>query len=294
MPRRGQKLGDEIPHGGIVLHEQNEFGAAAGGVGFFRNRGRRLRGAGKVDRERRPASGLALDEDRTFTLLHDAVDGGETEPVPLAVRLGREERLEDMREHFARHADPGIFHPQTDPVPGLDTVVNRERGVVDVDVGRLDRKAPSFGHRVPGVESQVQDHLLELRGFGLHRRNVVTEPHVQLDILTEHALQHPLGIAHHVVEVEDTGSDDLAAGEGEEAMGQIAGPLRRAPDLRERGAILLGADRARLQEFGVAEDGGQQVVEVVGDAAGQPADALQALSLMDCASMRSVRSRRGR
>ena len=93
---------------------------------------------------------------------------------------------------------------------------------------------------------------------------------------------------------------DLLAAEGEELPRERSGALGRAPDLLDVGT---GADRrAELveQQIRVAEDRGQDVVEVVRDAAGEPAHRFHLLRLaqlhlavpqrlLDC--LRSVTSR---
>ena len=51
-----------------------------------------------------PSPGSLVDLDVTAALRDDAVDDREPEAGPLADALGREERLEDAREHVRRHA----------------------------------------------------------------------------------------------------------------------------------------------------------------------------------------------
>ena len=76
------------------------------------------------------------------------------------------------------------------------------------------------------------------------------------------------------------GCEDLLAAEGQELAGQAGGALGRpsgsAPRYSRRGSS--GAELAE-QQLAVAHDDGQQVVEVVGDAAGQPAHRLHLLGL---------------
>src|SRR6185437_4916417 len=82
--------GDDRAYLAIVLDEEDALAGAAGGR--VRNiadwsHGPALR-EGKVDFERRPRAGLAVDPDRAAALVHDAVHRRETETRPL--RLGRE------------------------------------------------------------------------------------------------------------------------------------------------------------------------------------------------------------
>src|SRR5204863_424828 len=84
------------------------------------------------------ASGAAVDADLAAVLLDDARGDRQAETGPLALRLGREERLEDARGHLRLDPGPGIlnrhlhvtiFHPGLDqdlapPVHGLYRVVD--------------------------------------------------------------------------------------------------------------------------------------------------------------------------
>ena len=83
------------------------------------------------------------------------------------------------------------------------------------------------------------------------------------------------------VEVQPLRLHDVPAGEDQELAGQRRRALGRPPDLHH-----VGADRAVGVELlgdedGVVEDDGEQVVEVVGDASGELAEALEALRLVE-------------
>ena len=76
-----------------------------------------------------------------------------------------------------------------------------------------------------------------------------------------------------VVDLDHLGAERLAAGEGEQLAGQRRRPRRRLDDrVGEAEALVLGQRRA-AEHVGRALDDGQQIVEIVGDAAGQLAQA---------------------
>ena len=94
----------------------------------------------------------------------------------------------------------------------------------------------------------------------------------QLDVLADQPAHQPPDFANDDVDVEHFGPEHLLAAEGQELPRQQAGAMRGALDLVEiLGAEIGGVERRRHQ-LGVAGDDGQQVVEVVRDAAGEPAD----------------------
>ncbi len=99
------------------------------------------------------------------------------------------------------------------------------------------------------------------------------------DVLADHAVQHLLDLRDDGVQVHDCGLRDLLAAERQELTGQRTGALSGFLDLFEVGQDVGLVPRALGDERGVAEDGREQVVEVVRHAAGQLADCFHLLRL---------------
>ena len=163
-------------HRVFVLDDQDRFRARAGRVVAATAAAGDLGvsvGARQVDLERRALAELAVDPDVAAALLDDAVDGREPEPGALAAVLRREERLEE----------PAAASLRVMPIAG---VADREHHVrargasctslherlVELDVRRLDRQACRRRHRVPGVDDEVHEDLLELPGIGVDAAEV--------------------------------------------------------------------------------------------------------------------------
>ena len=95
----------------------------------------------------------------------------------------------------------------------------------------------------------------------------------------DQAARHPRHRANRLIDVERDRLEDLLAAEGE----QLARQRRRAIGGVQDLVHLRGHRRVRLDavrhQLGIAADRGQQVVEVVRDAAGEPADRLHLLGL---------------
>src|SRR5690606_13565421 len=88
------------------------------------------------------------------------------------------------------------------------------------------------------------------------------------------AAQQRLDAAHQLGEIELARLEGAAAADREQLLGQLGGTLRRLLDRargRARARLRAAGDPARL-----AEDDGQEVVEVVRDAGGQARDRLEA------------------
>ena len=101
----------------------------------------------------------------------------------------------------------------------------------------------------------------------------------QLDVLADDAAQHRADAAHDLAEVEHRRLQHLLAAEGEQLVREVRRAVRRVDHLAQivrRGTVLVGAHQRELR---VAGDDGDEIVEVVRDAAGQRADRLELLRL---------------
>src|ERR1041385_6206554 len=86
-------------------------------------------------------------------------------------------------------------------------------------------------------------------------------------------------LRNQTVEVNDLGGDDLFAGECEELCDKAGGAQRGLPHMSQVSVCWIRVWELLFSEFGVAQNGSEQVVKVVGDASGESADALHLLGL---------------
>jgi hypothetical protein len=73
-------------------------------------------------------------------------------------------------------------------------------GLVHGDVRGVDGELPAAGHRVAGVDGEVDQNLLELPGVGLDRPQVIGECDGQGDVLAEGAAQQLLQAGDDLIE----------------------------------------------------------------------------------------------
>ena len=100
-----------------------------------------------------------------------------------------------------------------------------------------------------------------------------------LDPLAERAVEQVGHAADQLVDVDHLGLERLAAGEGEQLAGQRRGAARGLDHrLGEADPLVLG-EPGPAQHVGRALDDGQQIVEIVGDAAGELAERLHLVRL---------------
>ena len=103
--------------------------------------------------------------------------------------------------------------------------------VVDGHVVGVDRQDAAGGHRVAGIDRQVDQDLFDLAGVGEHRPEVEAEGGGQFDVLADGSSQELLDVRDELIEVEHLRLDDLASPEGEELVGQLGRSLGGPLDL---------------------------------------------------------------
>ena len=162
--------------------------------------------------------------------------------------------------------------------PGVVCVIARVVGIQAHDAG-LERDSPGSDDGVARVDHQVHDHLLQAADVDLHLVRRLRQRQPDLEVLADEAADHRRHPFDDLVDADDGRVNDLLARERQQLLRQRGAAPRRL------GGALQELDRrrtARLRppgEIDESQHGCQQVVEVVGDAAGQPADALQLLQL---------------
>ena len=104
-----------------------------------------------------------------------------------------------------------------------------------------------------------------------------------LDVLSHQPLQHGPHVLHHAVDVQLARFKDLLAAEGQQLPGQSRGALPGLLDLLDAVANLICRPQVGEQHVAVAVDHRQQVVEVVCNAARQPAHGLHLVGLRELA-----------
>ena len=135
------------------------------------------------------------------------------------------------------------------------------------DVGGLDRELAAPGHSIGGVDRQIDQNLLELCRVHLDPTDVWCERHHEVDILDNQPFEHRFHAADERIDVQNRGLQDLPSAEGEELSRETGCSFACFFDLEEIGT--LGSVRSQPcdQQFAEPEDGCQQIVEVVCDAA---------------------------
>ena len=137
------------------------------------------------------------------------------------------------------------------------------------------------GHRVARVDGEVHQHLLELAASALTGHRSSDEIRAQLDVLADQAREQLLDVMDDRVDVEHRGCSTCWRLNASSCRVSAAA---RSPAFLISSALRRSGSSSRelpQQDLGVAADRLDEVVEVVGDAAGEPADRLHLLHALE-------------
>ena len=143
---------------------------------------------------------------------------------------------------------------------------------------RCEGQHAAVGHRVAGVDREVEDGDLELGRVGHHRHQLLVEVEALLDPRAEHVAQQRPHILDQRRDIGRPHLQPLDPAEGQQLRGQPRAALGRRQRIVGI-ALELGVVGALGDEVEPADHHRQQIVEVVGDAAGQLAERLHLLAL---------------
>ena len=102
---------------------------------------------------------------------------------------------------------------------------------------------------------------------------------MEIDVLPDQPRQDLVETVNGVVDIQRTQFDLLLAAEGQEAAGQVHRPLAGGEDALDVFFERIISFQLHLQQRSVADDGRQDIVEIMGHASGQDADGFHFLRL---------------
>src|SRR5260370_33177128 len=117
---------------------------------------------GKVDLKTRSLAQGAVYPNISVALLHDAVDGRESEARALSHALGGKERLEDMRDGLSVPARARSCNREHHVAPWLGTWMFPCVRMVQFYVRGSALEVPARKHGIPGLHSHISGHPLDL------------------------------------------------------------------------------------------------------------------------------------
>src|SRR5205814_66890 len=226
---------------------------------------------GQTNPEGRARAGLALHFDGPAALLDDAVDGRQTEPRAFAFFLRREERLEDLRHDLGGHSRARVGDREPHVTAGRSAGTALTRISIEFDLIELDVNPASRGHRIAGVDDQVDEHLLDLTGIAAYASEAGLTHEGELDVFANQPAQHVFRLRDDLFEREDLRHQHLTTAEEEELTRQAGRTVGRVDDLAGVGPPRVVFVQGFEEQFAIPPDRREQVVEVVGNAPGEAA-----------------------
>ena len=197
------------------------------------------------------------------------------EPTSRVVKNGSKMRSLMSGEH----PGPAVAHFEEHVVPGGDATRLEAGGRFGMEGGEADLQDPARAARgLPRVRGEVHQHLVHLggvaqdEGAGRHLR-----PH--LDVRGEGGAHQTHHLGHQPRHVQGLPAGLTLAAELQDLLHEVAAPpcdLERLLEVAGGGGV---GGHPRACELDAADDGVQDVVEVVGDPSGQGAQGLQLLGL---------------
>ena len=188
--------------------------------------------------------------------------------------------IEDLGQGLGVHPLPRVAHRQLDVGPRLNLGMVGGVFLVQINLADLDLDVPAAGHGIPGIDHQVHEDLVHLRDVGLDGTGVARIVNIQDDVLPDAPLQDGFGFPDHFRQVHRVHGQHLFAGKGQQLPGQIPGLHGGLQDLLQVVPVGVIRIHVQLQQFRVHDDGRQEVVEIVGHASSQGADAFHLAGLV--------------
>src|SRR5215210_5202192 len=227
--------------------------------------------------------GLAPHTDGAMMAADDAESSGEAEPT--AQELGGEKRLEDSISGLFVHALPGIDDVDAqvvargngeslgaNPLPPLGEVLRPDT---------QSQGAGSVSDGLSPIDYQIHHQLLELSTVPLNGGTRLWNVHQEGDLLRNRRPDEGTDLADDLADIHRLNDELSFAGVGQELSGEIRRALARLQHvLQHLGGLLVPArQQGAAGQTCVSHDAGQEIIEVVRDAAREYPDALQLLGL---------------
>ncbi len=231
------------------------------------------------DAHRGALSRRGVDIDAAVVLTDDGKHRGQSQAGARTRALGGVEGLEQPVAGRLVHAGAVVGDAEQHEIAGRAVGADGRVGSVQADGFGGDGDPAGAGDGVTGVDTEVGEDLVELRGVHAHRPDLLAGLPDQVDVLADEAAEHLQGGVHTAVQIEHLRVDRLPPGKGEYLAGDLGGAGGGVGDLREIG-VQGGVGRHLVQgDLRIAEDDTQHVVEIVRHAPGQPADGLHLLAV---------------
>ena len=189
------------------------------------------------------------------------------------------------------HALARVAHGHKDVRPRRHPLVPGGIFRIEVRMGQLQGQDAACGHGVLGIDDEVHQDLLDLARIGVDGSpaSPADETSRRMSSRTVWRMSF-MNSGKNVPEVDRFEEENLFPAEGQEVPGQFPCPFRGVADLFEFFVTWFIRRDFQQKEVRIAQDGGEEVVEIMGHPSRQPADGFQLLGLVKLHTASFVRS----
>ena len=267
---------DERADGFLIVNHKNasrSMHRLGDRPGLLGNRQLLVGGRGQINGESGSLMQDRGDGDEPVVVLDDRVSRGQAKTC--ALRLGGKVGIEDALEIIFGDAGAFVVNGDANVFAGCEVGDGLASGGTVIIVIAGDAQGAAVRHGLIRVHHQIGDDLADLSGVNLGRQEVCPKGKFAP------AMAAAQGEADRVLNQFADGSSlfngGAATGEGEELLGEIARAHGGVLGVRQpRGQFVVGREEQGGQRD-VADNGGQQVVKIVSDSAGQESELLEGL-----------------
>jgi hypothetical protein len=220
-----EDFGDDHSDRGFIIDDQHGLAGPAIDRQLFRPLFVRdvAHEAREIQTHRRALSAFGIDAHLSAGLAHEAVDHGQAKTGSLSQGFCREKRIEDLFDDVGRHTGSGVADAERD-VLSRRKVALLGGPVVQPLVGGFDRDASAIrNHRIAGVDAEVEDGVLQLRGIEFRAPKAAGLDDLDVDVGADRPPQQVGHSRDRAVHIDDLGIERLAPGESQQALRQGSG-----------------------------------------------------------------------
>src|SRR5215471_18946163 len=184
-----------------------------------------------------------------------------------------EERFKNASLHLRGHPNARISHSEPHVLAWFGIRVPLGLHWTEANKRRVDFNCATAAYRITGVENEVDKGVLDDAVFGQNRGQVRTQDFLNRDPVSNEAFECLSLLLDHAVELDGLWPKRLASARSYQLASESCGTVDCSGDL---GKLLCGFRIRRFarQQVGLSVNDRENVIEVMGKTACEPADGL--------------------
>ncbi len=223
---------------------------------------------------------LSLHLQPTLKAPHDPVDHGQPHPTPLTDWFGGEKRVKYAGNDGLVHAATVIPHREFHIPTGLHAKTLEVPPTFNDQIAEVHLQDPAGPvHGMRSVSAEVHEQLVYLNGISKDDSCIRHDVAANFNSRRQGRPEESEHLLDDDADLQRTRLLRFLAAEGEYLPYQIPGPLGGFGDLRKVLSHIVCFGNPQEPHLRIAEDRGEDVVEVMGYAPGQSADRFHLLGL---------------